>query len=104
MTYMETLTQSQRLYLLRLLAKMPEYKANNATLLVAMNQIGLPMSAQKLQFELGWLAEIGLISIERVGTSDSAMLIAELKDAGLDVAAGLSTVQGIARPRPGEAL
>lgn len=88
------LREDQRLVILRILARMPSYRANSSVLTTALDQYGHSPSRDQVKTELRWLQEQGLIAIEDV----SDLLIATLTERGADVAAGRAVVPGVKKP------
>lgn len=93
-TFAERLIEDQRLVLLRVLAKMPQYKANSSVLAMAMDSFGHSVSRDFVRTQLAWLAEQGLLETDVMGP----VLLATLTERGLDAAAGKVIVPGVARP------
>ena len=94
----EIITKSLRLAMLRVLAE-PDlgYRANSSVLHTASGSLGFHVSRDKVETELDWLREQGLIEIEELGR----VRIAKIKQRGIDVAKGHATVSGVDRPSPG---
>lgn len=97
MNYAEFETQDRRLVLLRALHVAAQYKANAYLLRRYCESIGHTVSADRLEQDIAWLAEQGLV--ERTKHQD--VTVAQLLQRGLDVATGATTVPGVARPQPG---
>lgn len=94
----EIIERSLRLALLRVLAE-PSlgYKANSAVLHSAAQLLGFHVSRDKIETNLDWLKDQGLIDIETLGN----VRIAKIKARGIDIAAGNAQVTGVDRPSPG---
>ncbi len=90
--------QHVRLTILRLLAEVPTYSANDSVLNQAVNAMGLSCTRDQLRTNLTWLQEQRLVSLILPTPS---LIVAELTEAGADVAAGRSIVSGVQRPSPG---
>jgi hypothetical protein len=82
---------------LRLLAELPEYRANDVAIADAVRAIGLGCTNDQLRGHLVWLEEQRLVQLVDV----SGIKIATLTERGSDVAAGRAHVEGVQRPRPG---
>ncbi|WP_242095482.1 ArsR family transcriptional regulator [Sphingomonas sp. CROZ-RG-20F-R02-07] len=87
-----------RLAILRALTEAVQHTANDSTLFMEMERLGLPVTRDQLRTQLGWLEEQGLIRLSR--PTDS-LLAVTLRERGADVAVGRSFVDGIQRPSPG---
>lgn len=88
-----------RIAVLRLLEQAPGHSANGSIIQEAVNRVGIKAGRDQIRTELAWLQEQGLISVEEVAPK---LHVAELTQAGLDVATGQRTVPGIKRPAPGD--
>ncbi len=94
----DIIERSLRLALLRVLAEPAlGYKANSAVLHSAAQSLGFHVSRDKVETNLDWLQEQGLVEIEKLGN----VRIVKVKARGLDVAAGNGQVSGVDRPSPG---
>lgn len=94
--YMDLVLQEVRLVILRLLAESPEFTSNSSVLDMALDSFGLSLSTDQVDTQLAWLAEQGLVSIERISTITRAQITRR----GDDVARGQATVPGVKRPGP----
>ncbi|SNS05824.1 hypothetical protein SAMN04488503_2491 [Humidesulfovibrio mexicanus] len=90
------LNEDRRLVILRVLTEDPGYRANAYVLRPALEAMGHTVAMDKLEGDLAWLAELGLLTIGR----SSGITVATLTARGLDVAAGRATVPGVKRPEP----
>lgn len=93
-SFAERLTEDRRLVLLRILADMPGYRANSSTITSLLDSFGHAISRDYVRGQLAWLAEQGLLVLDDVGP----VLLVVLSERGLDVARGVATVPGVARP------
>jgi len=93
-SFADRLLEDRRLALLRILAEQAGYKANSTVLAVALDAFGHAVSRDFVRGQLAWLAEQGLLRIDDLG----AVLLATLTERGLDVANGVASVPGVARP------
>jgi hypothetical protein len=96
--FREHLAGHVRLAVLRVLEEAPGYQANSAILLSAIEMLGLRTTRDGLETELAWLAEQGLVALERLLAE--RLTVATLTGRGLDVALGRALVPGVARPAP----
>ena len=94
----DLIKEHQRLVILRCLSEVPGYDLNESILQDSLNVYGLDSSRDSLRTQLAWLEEQGLISIEKIGSTQKATLTAR----GEDVAKGRADVPGVKRPRAGE--
>lgn len=97
MDYAETLRQHRRLSILRALAGAPEYTANDSMLTELVNSVGVTSTRDQVVTAIGWLAEQGLVTAEKL----SSLTVAKVTTRGADVAAGRASVEGVKRPSPG---
>lgn len=86
----------RRLRILLLLSESTGYTASAELLHTVLPRIGHPISHDRLNTDLEWLHEQDLVGLERIGDVPLAHLTAR----GLDVAQGVATAPGVARPRP----
>ncbi|MCE9679603.1 ArsR family transcriptional regulator [Shewanella sp. AS1] len=98
MALQDIITEHQRLVILRLLAEVPGFDLNESILQDGLDAYGLDISRDGLRTQLAWLAEQGLIRLEKLGGTQKATLTSR----GEDVALGRAVVPGIKRPRAGE--
>lgn len=89
-------TADRRLVLLRGLTDAAQYRANAYLLRRFAEAIGHTASADRIEADLAWLAEQGLV----VHEVNQGVTVATATQRGLDVASGATTVPGVARPRP----
>lgn len=97
MTFAEHLAADRRLIILRLLEQAPDYRGNAYLLQSALPDFGHSVGLDRLQTDLAWLAEQGLVTV----TSVAGVTLAQLMPRGADVAYGRATVPGVKRPLPG---
>lgn len=97
MNFAEHLEQDRRLVLLRALENASQYRANATLLRRYCDVVGHAVSADRLDGDLAWLQEQGLLSTER----HAELTVATLTQRGLDVATGRAVCPGVARPSPG---
>ncbi len=94
--YRDLVTQDLRLTVLHLLTQADGYDLNSSILASALREFGHRPSMDRLEMELGWLAERGLITIVKVGH----LTVSKLTLRGEDVAYGHAVVPGVKRPGP----
>lgn len=82
---------------LRLLADLPEYRANDIVITDAVRAVGLGCTDEQLRGHLTWMQEHRLVTLEAVG----GMKVATLTERGAEVAAGRAHIEGVQRPKPG---
>jgi hypothetical protein len=86
----------RRLGILRVLAGSTAYTASADLLRAVLASLGHAVSHDRLNTDLEWLHEQDLVGLERIGD----VPIARATQRGVDVAAGLATVPGVAKPGP----
>lgn len=96
MEYQQLITENQRLAVLKFLRDDNDYTQNTSILQDGLTAIGLDISRDKLETEVSWLAEQGLVEIEHYRT----VTVVKLTGRGLDVAEGRARVPGVKRPHP----
>lgn len=90
-------TEDRRLVILRGLKSAAQYRANSLLLKQYCAAVGHIVSTDRMNQDIAWLAEQGLVSIEHV----EQLSVATLTVRGLDVADGNASVPGVKRPEPG---
>jgi hypothetical protein len=70
------------------------YTSNDSVIKDSCELFGNAMSSDQVRTQLGWLAEQGLVTIDR----KTSYMIATLTSRGEDVANGRSFVDGVKRP------
>ena len=97
MSYSDLVAADIRLAILTILARANDYTANAYALQTGLaTDYGHALSLDRLRTELAWLDEQRLLTVQRPGGID----LATLNSRGYDVRRGVSSVPGIARPRP----
>ena len=96
MEYRQLITENQRLAVLKFLKDDGDYTLNTSILQDGLTAIGLDISRDKLETEVNWLKEQGLVEIEHY----CSVTVVKLTGRGLDVAEGRAIVPGVKRPRP----
>ncbi|MEM7270147.1 MAG: ArsR family transcriptional regulator [Pseudomonadota bacterium] len=97
MSLSETLSAHRRLTVLRYLSEVSGYQANASILQDVCNGLGVASTRAQIDADLGWLAEIDLITLER----GEGYVVATLTERGGEVASGRASIEGVKRPRPG---
>lgn len=100
MSYHDIIEQDLRLTILMILAQDADYAVNDAVLHRALEQVGHRISRDRMQTELAWLAEQGLLEAEGTGVGELAVI--KLTARGMDVSQGRTVAPGVRRPGPGE--
>jgi Fe2+ or Zn2+ uptake regulation protein len=88
--------EHRRLAILQLLVKDPDYSINDNLLQQLLGQIGHGVGMAVVRADLAWLEQLGLLATSEL----PGCTIAVLRNDGVDVANGVATMPGIARPRP----
>lgn len=84
--------------ILSLLQQDADYALNDGILQAALTQLGSPIAYDRLQTQLAWLAEQGLVTLDKLpGT-----VVAKLTVRGEDIALGRAMAPGVKRLRPGD--
>lgn len=97
MSFEDYQTADRRLTLLRALQGAAGYRAAQFLLARYLEQFGHVVSADRLQSDLAWLREQGLIKLEQ----PEGVYVATLTQRGHDAASGRADVPGVAKPQPG---
>jgi hypothetical protein len=85
-----------RITILRLLSEAAGYQLNDSILREAAEHLGLSATRDQVRGQLGWLEELGLVTVRAL----DALKVATLTEAGHDVASGKRRVDGVKRPGP----
>ena len=96
MNFAEVETQDRRLVILRGLQAAAHYTANAYLMRRYCESLGHTISADRIEQDIAWLAEQGLVTRK----ATEGVTVATLTQRGQDVADGSATVPGVARPRP----
>jgi hypothetical protein len=92
----ELMGEDRRLLLLRLLAESNGFVASADLLHTVLGSMGHGVSRARLEADLALLEELALVQQEQVG-----LCLVRITARGVDVASGMASAPGIARPRPG---
>lgn len=93
------ITADQRLALLQALVACNN-DANQNILQTCLAQYGHNISMDLVRNHMLWLEEQGLVRINRLDAGASELFVATITQRGLDVANGLSVVDGVKKPNP----
>jgi DNA-binding transcriptional ArsR family regulator len=94
MTYQKIKSEHNRISILKALVAL-NFRSNDSMLQNVCERYNNVMSHDEVRTNLGWLAEQGLVTIEKIGN----IMNANLTSRGQDVAQGRSFVEGVQRPR-----
>ncbi|URI06639.1 ArsR family transcriptional regulator [Aquincola tertiaricarbonis] len=97
MSFAEFETADRRLVLLKALENAAQYRTNGILLRRYADAVGHVVSSDRIEQDLAWLAEQGLVTTVQSG----GITVATLTSRGLDVATGRAVVPGVAKPQPG---
>ncbi|OIO05422.1 MAG: hypothetical protein AUJ49_01295 [Desulfovibrionaceae bacterium CG1_02_65_16] len=97
MSFDKLLSEDRRLTVLLLLSKDAGYRLNAYVLRPALDAMGHTVSLDRVESDLAWLAEQGLVTVERV----EGVTVARLTQRGADVAAGRCGAPGVKHREPG---
>jgi hypothetical protein len=99
MSYLQSLEEDRRAWLLRLLDRSGGH-ANEGVLLTSLHAAGHRRVTRELvRADLHWLNDRGLVNLEWL---DETVLVARLTRRGGDVAEGYTAVEGVRKPDPFE--
>lgn len=102
MSYAEMVTADRRLALLRILKEAPGYSANDSVLHTALESIGHKASRDTVRADMTWLDEQELVRLESMPVPGGReILVAAMRERGLDVATGRARHPGVKTPAPG---
>ncbi len=87
----------RRLVLLRGLEAAVQYRGPALLLRRFCDAVGHVVSAERIETDLAWLAEQGLLTLD----TGAGVTVATLTTRGLDVATGRAKCPGVAQPQPG---
>lgn len=93
------ITADQRLALLQALVACNN-DANQNILQTCLAQYGHNISMDLVRNHMLWLEEQGLVKINRIDTGAIELFVATITQRGLDVANGVSVVDGVKKPNP----
>ena len=93
------LAEDRRLIILRSLADVPNYRLNEQVLQTGLNAFGHHAGRDLVRADILYLAEHGLVRVEKLPAPGGELWLAALTAIGEDVANG-RLHPGVARPRP----
>lgn len=94
-SFAESLRETRRLVLLRLLSEQNGYSANSSILLAGLVHLGVASSRDDVLTDLHWLRDQGLVHLVE---AIPGVEVARLSLRGQDVAAGNVIMPGVTRP------
>jgi hypothetical protein len=97
MKYADLQEQDRRLVLLKALENAAQYRTNAFLLRRFAESVGHTVGGDRIETDLAWLAEQGLVGLEQA----QGVTVATITARGLDVATGRTRVPGVAVPQPG---
>ena len=97
--YSDLVTADRRLRTLHILTQVPDYALNDSVLCDELGRFGHGVSRDRVRTDLDWLAEQGLVSLERLAETVS---VATITERGIDVGAGRARCDGVKRPGPAD--
>lgn len=97
MSFADFQQEDRRLTLLKALENAAQYRANAFLLRRYCDSVGHVVSADRIEADLAWLAEQGLVGVGHL----QGVTVATLTARGLDVATGRTKVPGVQTPQPG---
>lgn len=97
-SFAERLAEDRRLAILKALAQMPGYQANEGVLRTALDHVGLRVGRDAVRADLTWMEDFRLVRIERLPAHGAELWVATLTGSGDDVAHGRVKHHGIPRP------
>lgn len=98
MSFKDMVIEDRRYLILKALNAAAGYSAAVGLLQAFLDSFGQKVSSDLLEGDLAWLAEQGLIEIEK----PDGVTIAKLKARGADIAEGRSVYPGIRKPKVDE--
>lgn len=97
-SYADHFTAHLRLTILRLLEATPARRLNASLLRDAADAYGITATRDQIATEISWLQEQGLVTTENLG----GLIVATLRDRGIEVACGRAVTPGVRRPSSGD--
>lgn len=101
MSFATLMREARRLNILQCLSAAPGMSLNAGILHGALNSAGIQASHDQVTADVAWLAELGLVQVERLPSGAASITVATLTPAGDDAAHGRSHVPGVQRPLAG---
>jgi hypothetical protein len=100
MSFATLLAEDRRLVILRCLAEMPGWEANEGVLRTGLAHFGHRVGMDIVRAELQFLADHELVRIEKLHSAGGELWLATLTGAGRDVAEGDRVHPGVKRRGP----
>lgn len=97
MSFKQLIIEDIRLCILRLLAEDQGYSHNTSILQTALGRLGHTVTRDQVETNVAWLNDQGYLT---TNIPTEGVTVAKITQAGLDVAAGRTTVPGVKRPGP----
>lgn len=97
MNFAQFETEDRRLVILKGLLSATGYRTNVYLLQKYLDALAHQVSRDRLEGDLAWLSEQGLVAVAR----PEGVTVATLTTRGQDVSEGRAQVPGVARPQPG---
>ena len=99
MTLEQRIREDRRLRILHILGAVPGYQLNDGVVRDELVALGHATSRDQVRTEIDWLAEQGLVTVERLVET---VAVATITERGIDVAAGRVRAHGVKRPGPSD--
>jgi len=97
MSFKDFMSEDRRLAILRLLHDQPGMALNDSVLVAVLERVGHAVARDTVRADMAWLQDVDVITLDEVG---GRVLVATLRQRGVDVVLGRSVVPGIRRPSP----
>ena len=94
MDMLQLIREDARLVILKALAKQVDERLHSGFLQTKLSEFGIDRQREWVHSELDWLAEIGAVTLRKVGS----VVVAELTDKGARHLRRAIAIDGIARP------
>ncbi|HEY0464577.1 MAG TPA: hypothetical protein VGC79_10225 [Polyangiaceae bacterium] len=94
-TFADSLRETRRLTILRLLSEQNAYMANSSVLQAGLHHLGVSSGRDDVLTDLAWLKDQGLVDLRE---AVEGVQIATLRSRGQEVANGHVAVPGVTRP------
>ena len=98
-TFATHICEDRRLRILHILGAVPGYQLNDAVICDELGALGHAATRDQVRTDIGWLAEQGLVTVERLVKT---VAVATITERGLDVATGRAHTNGVKRPGPSD--
>ncbi|PCJ57862.1 MAG: hypothetical protein COA65_08955 [Rhodospirillaceae bacterium] len=101
--FLKTLSENRRIAILCLLEGAPAYTMNDDTLYRGLAYSAQPGTLDQVRADMAWLSEQGVVRLrypDDILDARAGLMAATLTARGADIAKGMATMPGIARPSP----